>query len=102
MCVSVPLLYLYLHKMTEVHKFQDKLVKNKIQICEMVISRGREGGREGGGGRCILKKSMSHSIFLVTKFGFTPVDSYALKLIGTGLQKIPHYPSECHYLFNFP
>ena len=77
-----------------VHKFRDELVKNKTQICEMALSHG-------GGGRCMLKKSMSHSIFLVTKFGFTPVDTYTLKLTGTDPQKIPRYPSECHYMFNF-
>jgi hypothetical protein len=69
----------------------------------------RRGGRAPAGGpppprpraRGRLNKSMSHSIFLVTKFGFIPVDTYTLKLTGTGPQKIPHYPSESHYMFNF-
>jgi hypothetical protein len=61
----------------------------------MALSHGREGGR------CMPKKSMSHSIFLVTESGFTLVDTYTLKLTGTGPKKIPRYPSECHYMVNF-
>ena len=48
----------------------------------------------------MLKKSMSHLIFLVSKFGFTPVDTYTLKLTGIGPQKIPRSPPSA-ITFNF-
>jgi hypothetical protein len=91
--LSRPLLCLYLHKMTVVHNFQDELVKRLKFLKWHFHTGGRLRVRVcGGGGRCVLKRSKSHSFCLVTKFGYTPVDTTTLRLTGIGLQKIPHYP----------
>ena len=71
--------------------YKMQLVKNKTEFCELV--------RSGGG--CTMKKSTSHSFCSATKFGsgFIPVDTSTVRLTcTTGLQKIPRYPSECHYI----